>query len=620
MQKQREKRNPQVFDIPDSSFGRLLEISPTGIYITDIAGKCLYVNPVWCRMSGLTVVEAKGDGWLRAIHPDDRERINSGWKQFINGDIPWSYEYRFINQEGKITWVFGTADRFSQKNGLKEGVIGVNHDITERKDNETRLKVSEEKYRTFFENSIDAILLTSPDGKIYSANPAACKMFERSEEEICKIGRDGVVDKSDPNLYKALKKRSDTGSYFGELMMVRKSGEKFPVELSTAIFSGSDGNLLTTMIIRDITVRKNYEERLKASEAEFRSIFENSLMGISQARPGGGLIRINKAYAELYGYPDIETMVNEAFPDTKVLYSNPDDRERVLKILEKTGYMAPSEFELKKRNGEKFWALVSARQVRDNSGNLNYLQAEHIDITELKKMEADLRKSKVSLENLNHHLNTVRENERSQIAMNLHDDLGQRLTSLNLDLAWLKSRMGVQSIGVRKKMQEMSSSIIETVESIREVSSFLRPIILYELGLVSAFSWQLKKFEKQTGIKLHFTHEPEDFRIDDNVSLIIYRVLQESLTNIIRHSEASKVEISLVCKRNLIHLSITDNGVGIDKDKINSVTSMGIAGLRERVRSVNGTLSITGKVGSGTTIKVSIPLKKNKNHDKSTDN
>ena len=376
MQKKGKKTKTQILEIPDSSFRRLAKICPTGIYLTDIAGKCLYVNPAWCRMAGLTVKEAKGDGWIKAIHPDDRTRINSEWNQFIAGKIPWESEYRFIDREGKITWVFGTADRFTEKKGFKEGVIGVNLDITERKEKEDRFKTS----------------------------------------------------------------------------------------------------------------------------------------------------------------------------------------------------------------------------------------------------EADLRNSKQSLENLYHHLNDVRENERSQIAMNLHDDLGQRLTSLNLDLTWLKSRIGVQSTGVRKKMEEMSGSIIETIESIKEVSSFLRPSILYELGLVSAFSWQLKKFQKQTGIKWHFTHEPEDFRIEDHVSLIIYRVLQESLTNIIRHSEASDVEIVLVCKKKLINLSIKDNGVGIEKDKINSITSMGIAGLMERVRSVNGTLSVTGKKGIGTTIKVSIPLKKYIGYDKNTDN
>lgn len=615
MQKQKGKTKQQMLDINDSSFRRLAEICPTGIYLTDIAGKCLYVNPAWCRMSGQTLKEAKGDGWIKAIHPYDRNRINLEWKQFIAGKIPWESEYRFIDQRGKIRWVLGNASIFTGKKGLQGGVIGVNLEITERKENEIQLEVSEEKYRIFFENSLDAILLTSPDGKIHSANPAACKMFERTEEEICKIGRDGVVDLSDPGLNKALKKRSDTGSYFGEMIMVKKSGLKFPVEISTAIFSGSDGNLFTTLIIRDITVRKTYEEKLKALEAEFRSLFENSLMGISQARPGGGLLRINKAYAELYGYPDIETMTNEAFKNTKSLYSNPDDREKVLSILDNTGYMAPTEFELNKRNGEKFWALVSARQIKDNSGKILYLQAEHIDISDLKKMEADLRNSKKSLEKLNQHLFEVRENERSQIAMNLHDDLGQRLTSLNLDLAWLKSRLGVQSPGVRKKMEEMSSSIVETIESIREVASFLRPSILYELGLVSAFAWHLKKFETQTGIRCCFTHFPEDPRIDDRISLILYRVLQESLTNIIRHSEASVAEIILSNSKSRIELTVKDNGIGIDKEIINSIRSMGIAGLRERVRSANGTMTIIGKKGSGTRIKVSIPLKKKMNYD-----
>ena len=487
MQKNKKATKAQSLDIRDFAFRRLAEISPTGIYLTDVSGKCLYVNPAWCQMAGLTAEEAAGDGWLKAIHPDDRARINSEWNLFITGVIPWSSEYRFINPEGKTTWVSGSANTFSEKNGIKMGVIGVNLDITERKENEAKLQ---------------------------------------------------------------------------------------------------------------------------ASEAEFRSLFENSLMGISQALPCKGLIRINKAYADLYGYPDIETMIAEAFVNTKVLYSNPGDRKRVLKILEKTGYMAASEFELVKRNGEKFWALVSARQVRDTTGNLLYLQAEHIDITEIKKLEAELRTSKNTLEALNNHLNDVREDERSQIAMNLHDDLGQRLTSLNLDLAWLKSRMGVQSQGVREKMEEMRSSIIETIESIREVSSFLRPTILYELGLVSAFTWQLKKFHKQTGIKFLFSHEPREFRIDDHISLILYRVFQESITNVVRHSEASVVEIVLIFKENLITLSIYDNGIGIDEDKINSIKSLGIAGLRERVRSVGGTLLIIGNTGAGTRIKVSIPLKK----------
>jgi len=216
---------------------------------------------------------------------------------------------------------------------------------------------------------------------------------------------------------------------------------------------------------------------------------------------------------------------------------------------------------------------------------------------------------------LNRHLVEVRENERNQIALNLHDDLGQKLTAINLDIAWLKSRIGVQSKRVREKFEEMSSMIKETVESIRETSSLLRPAILFDLGIIAAIKSQLVSFEKQTGIKCHFYFEPEEFDLEDRLALILYRILQESLTNIARHSGASATEIELVILKNKIEMIIEDNGKGIAKDKVNSLESLGIAGMKERVKSANGKIIIRGGAGAGTRIKVIIPLIKEKVDD-----
>jgi PAS domain S-box-containing protein len=602
----------------------------------------------------------------------------------------------------------------------------------------TALAESEEKYKAFFENSMDAILLTFPDGTIYSANPVACKLFEWSEEEICKKGRNGVVDTFDPRLEKALNERDSTGSFYGEIILVKKSGEKFPAEISTAIFPSAERGQLTTMIIRDITERKATEEKLKASEAEYRSLFENSIMGISQTYPDGRYKRINKAYAEMYGYLDISTMMKEVSASSN-FFSNPDDRKRVMEILDKSGYMPPTEFELNRRNDEKFWAVVSAKKVMDNDGKLLYLQADHRDITrrkklekemysaslyarslieasldplvtinaegkitdvnlstekitgitrknligsdfadyfenpdkartgyktvfsegmvkdypltilhksgrkidvlynatlfknekgedqgvfaaarditELKKIEEELRKSKELLEKLNQHLVEVRENERNQIALNLHDDLGQKLTAINLDIAWLKRRIGVQSQPVKEKFEDMNRMIKDTIESIKETSAFLRPAILFDLGLVPAINSQLSKFEKHTGIKCHFFCEPEEFILDDRQSLILYRILQESLTNVARHSAAKTVEVNLRNLNKKVEMLITDDGIGIETSKVNSLKSMGIAGIKERVKSVLGKMTIIGEKGKGTKIKISIPLQKEKKDD-----
>ena len=163
---------------------------------------------------------------------------------------------------------------------------------------------------------------------------------------------------------------------------------------------------------------------------------------------------------------------------------------------------------------------------------------------------------------------------------------------------------------MRKKLEEMIREINGSIEGIKELSSFLRPTMLYDLGLVPAIISQLKKFEKQSGIKCYFYFDSEELNADKNISLIFYRIIQESLTNIVRHSGASAIDLSLKKLKNAIEMVIKDNGTGIDNEKVNSLTSMGLEGIRERVKSAHGEVSIKGEKGSGTTIIVTIPIKK----------
>jgi signal transduction histidine kinase len=267
------------------------------------------------------------------------------------------------------------------------------------------------------------------------------------------------------------------------------------------------------------------------------------------------------------------------------------------------------------KSGRKIDVLYNATLFKNEKGEDQGVFAAARDITELKKIEEELRKSKELLEKLNQHLVEVRENERNQIALNLHDDLGQKLTAINLDIAWLKRRIGVQSQPVKEKFEDMNRMIKDTIESIKETSAFLRPAILFDLGLVPAINSQLSKFEKHTGIKCHFFCEPEEFILDDRQSLILYRILQESLTNVARHSAAKTVEVNLRNLNKKVEMLITDDGIGIETSKVNSLKSMGIAGIKERVKSVLGKMTIIGEKGKGTKIKISIPLQKEKKDD-----
>jgi len=382
-----------------------------------------------------------------------------------------------VHNENKILW--------NEVSAAPVGIKGdytaiITHDLTERMLLQKKISDNELKFKALFENSMDAIYFTSPDGTIHAANPAACILHQMTEKEICSRGREGVVDINDPRLAAALKIRSETGTFYGEINMVRSTGEIFPAEISTSVFTASDGRLFSSIIVRDITERKKAESK------------------------------VNK--------------VNE-----------------------------------------------------------------------------ELRK-------LTRHLQESIENERRQIAKDLHDDLGQKLTALNLYCTWLKSKVTINSPDVENKISEIMTLLEESFESLHKISMGLRPGILDDLGLCPAIIWQVKHFIKSAGISCKVSFKPKEIQIDNKTSLVIFRTVQEALTNITKHSEATEAYVSLISASGLLKLVVRDNGVGIDTEKIYDPRSFGIAGMRERVEISGGTLNISRIKGKGTQVVVIIPL------------
>ena len=193
-----------------------------------------------------------------------------------------------------------------------------------------QLRESEDRYRTFFEHSIDAILLTAPDGRIFAANPAACRIFGRSEEEICRVGRDGLIDTNDPRLPAVLEQRARTGSFKGEMTYLRPDGTPFPGELSTALFRDRDGLIKTSMIIRDITDRKRAEEALRASQMLLQGIVDHAPMSIViQDIADGRYLLVNRSLEVVTGLT-VEQLIGktiaELYPPEAVAIWRAQDR------------------------------------------------------------------------------------------------------------------------------------------------------------------------------------------------------------------------------------------------------------------------------------------------------
>ena len=230
------------------------------------------------------------------------------------------------------------------------------------------------------------------------------------------------------------------------------------------------------------------------------------------------------------------------------------------------------------------------------------------DISKYKHREELLRASREQLRDFAARLETVREEERSRIAREIHDELGQALTILKMDLAWLHRRTSAKD-GARKKVKSMIGYVDQTIDQVRTLVSELRPSILDEMGLPAAVEWQLSQFQERTGIRGIFESSAEEFTLPPDVAAALFRVVQEGLTNVMRHAGARQVRVSLKAAGGVLRIAITDNGKGISRQQLNDRRSFGIVGMRERVHRLGGEFNIFSGPGRGTRLEIAAPLK-----------
>ena len=223
-----------------------------------------------------------------------------------------------------------------------------------------------------------------------------------------------------------------------------------------------------------------------------------------------------------------------------------------------------------------------------------------------RRTEDEFRRSTEQLRELSARLQSVREEERTRISRAIHDELGQTLTGLKMDVAWLRGHLDPQQVALLTKTQAMSDLIDTTVQIVRRISTELRPGIL-DLGLVATIEWQLQEFQTRTGIKSKLISSPEETTLDDDGSTVVFRIFQEILTNVVRHAQATQVEVTLEETAAFLMLQVADNGRGMTASQINSPRSIGLLGMQERARLRAGEVQFHGTPDQGTTIALTFP-------------
>lgn len=229
------------------------------------------------------------------------------------------------------------------------------------------------------------------------------------------------------------------------------------------------------------------------------------------------------------------------------------------------------------------------------------------EIGERRNAEQRLQRSEDQFRNLSRHLQSVREEERKSVAREIHDELGQRLTSLKLHLSLLREDLPALETGGEQRFQYLLEDIDTTIQSVKRIISQLRPGLLDDLGLTAAIEWQAEEFQKRTGIACRLTIDPPDILVDQDRSTAIFRIFQETLTNITRHAQADRVDVTFRAFDSALELLVQDNGRGITESDIERSDSFGVMGMRERAHYFGGSVTMTGSRERGTTVIVHIP-------------
>jgi PAS domain S-box-containing protein len=461
---------------------------------------------------------------------------------------------------------------------------------------EKMLNVSKEKETTL--NRInDSVVAVDREWRYTFLNDAALTTHPMSRDET--LGK--VIWEVHPGMNGTLFQ----DKYY-EAMQTRKvvefEGYYTPMNIwfFVKIYPSSDG---LTIFYNNITERKKAEEQIATEKILSESII-NSLPGIFYLYDRQGkFIRWNKNFEFISGYSAEELSTLHPLD-----FFHADEKDLIREKIDNvflTGSSTDVTAHLYIKSKKKIPYHFNGNKV--NFGGTDYLIGMGIDITDRVEAENRLRERAEEIQKLTAHLQSIREEERTHIAREIHDVLGQQLTALKMDASWTARKIGDENKDISARITGMIALIDETVKTVRRISSELRPGILDDLGLAAALEWQGHDFEKRTGIKCEFHTDLHDFYPERNLSTNIFRVYQEALTNVARHAGATKIETTLEEKEGCIILVIKDNGTGFDMEQARNKKSLGLIGMRERALLFQGELAVKSEREKGTVITLKIP-------------
>lgn len=579
--------------------------SPIPIWIYDVETlKFLEVNDAVTKLYGFSRHEFQ-NMTIQDIRPrDERKKLSDHIKDgLMSNRKVWNH----MRKTGEQIYVEITAHPIEFERRKARLVIA--NDITEKRKIEEALRQSEQTSRLIVSSSLDAIIFIDSEGVIFFWNRQAEKLFGWKQEEV---ENKPLSETIIPERYRVRHKegmkrymRTGEGPVLNrviEISALNKNGDEFPVELAIVpIFQ--DGKIFFCGFIRDISERKKADEILLESERKYRLLFESNPLPMFMISPEDfSIVDVNEAAVNHYGYSKAD-FIQKNMVDLRP----PEDRERFIKNAGQS-FAAPTNAGMWthiRKDGTTIKVEIFVQDLKMKDRNMRLVLVN--DVSDKQRAEDKLRTSLDNIRQLTEHIQNVREEERIGIAREIHDELGQQLTVLKMDIAWLNKKLESADNKIKGRLKTILEMLDNTVKTVRKISSDLRPSMLDDLGLVAALEWHSQEFSRRTGIKIDFASDIGEKTINPKLATALYRIYQESLTNVARHAYATAVEASLKSDDNHLVLTIQDNGKGFALYGIENKKTLGILGMRERAKMLGGEYYISSIPGSGTSITVRLP-------------
>lgn len=549
------------------------------------------------------------ESFLSWVLPDDRPRVGAAISAALERPGGFTFDERIVRPDGSVRLLQSHGETRTDSSGRVVGLVGTCRDVTEERERDEGLRVQQD----IVKNLPIGLNIWQPSPaepgvlRLVAFNPCAEAYGMRAET----LGR--TVEECFP-----APGGTDLTALFLE---VARTGEPRSRDLvrygeariqegvfSLQVFPLPGGRVGAA--VRDIGEQVRAQEALQRAEATYRHLVESAQAIVWRGDPRTFHFTFVSHEAEvLLGYP-VSRWLEE--PRFWAEHLHPEDRDWALSFSARAsqeGRDHQFEFRMIAEGGRVVWlramvrVLVLGGEVKEHVGVM-------IDVTERRQAEEELRKSREQLRDLSAHVEWAREEERTAIAREIHDELGQAVTALKMDLAFLGRRLseGSDRPALSEKIRDMSALADETIKRVRRIAKELRPGVLDDLGLEAAVEWQAQEFEARTGTSCGFHSTLGSERLDRNVSTAFFRVLQEALTNVSRHAQARAVEVTLGIHDGRLALEVADDGRGLAEDALGGGHSLGLLGMRERARRLGGELSIRSAPGQGTAVTLSVPI------------